>query len=51
MQSDNGSGCIARKFLLVLKENGLSKRRVLPQILQQQGNSAVESGFKLEGAA
>ena len=37
MQSDNGSGYIAREFLLVLKENGLSQHRIKPHCPEENG--------------
>jgi len=37
IQSDNGSGYIAREFLLVLKENGLSQHRIKPHCPEENG--------------
>ena len=37
IQSDNGSGYIAREFLLVLKENGLSQHRIKPHCPEVNG--------------
>ena len=37
IQSDNGSGYIAREFLLVLKENGLSQHRIRPHCPEENG--------------
>ena len=37
MQSDNGSGYIAREFLTVLKENGLSQHRIKPHCPEENG--------------
>jgi putative transposase len=37
IQSDNGSGYIAREFLLVLKENGLGHHRIKPHCPEENG--------------
>lgn len=37
IQSDNGSGYIAREFLLVLKEKGLSQHRIKPHCPEENG--------------
>ena len=37
IQSDNGSGYIAREFLQVLKENGLSQHRIKPHCPEENG--------------
>ncbi len=37
IQSDNGSGYIAREFLLVLKENGLGHHRITPHCPEENG--------------
>jgi transposase InsO family protein len=37
MQSDNGSGYIAREFLQVLKENGLGHHRIKPHCPEENG--------------
>jgi transposase InsO family protein len=37
MQSDNGSGYIAREFMTVLKENGLSQHRIKPHCPEENG--------------
>jgi transposase InsO family protein len=37
IQSDNGSGYIAREFLVVLKENGLGHHRIKPHCPEENG--------------
>lgn len=37
IQSDNGSGYIAREFLVVLKEKGLSQHRIKPHCPEENG--------------
>src|SRR5262249_32273897 len=37
VQSDNGSGYIAREFLLVLKEHGLGHHRITPHCPEENG--------------
>ncbi len=54
MQSDNGSGYIAREFLLVLKEHGLGHHRIRPHCPEENG--VIERSFRtlreaLEGEA
>jgi len=54
MQSDNGSGFIAREFLLVLQEHGLGHHRIRPHCPEENG--VIERSFRtlreaLEGEA
>jgi putative transposase len=44
MQSDNGSGYIAREFLLVLKEHGLGHHRIRPHCPEENG--VIERSFR-----
>jgi transposase InsO family protein len=44
MQSDNGSGFIAREFLLVLKEHGLGHHRIKPHCPEENG--VIERSFR-----
>jgi transposase InsO family protein len=44
MQSDNGSGFIAREFLLVLKEHGLGHHRIRPHCPEENG--VIERSFR-----
>ena len=37
MQSDNGSGIIAREFVVVLKEHGLGHHRIKPHCPEENG--------------
>jgi transposase InsO family protein len=40
MQSDNGSGYIAREFLAVLAEHGLGHHRIRPHCPEENGDGA-----------
>jgi putative transposase len=44
LQSDNGSGFIAREFLLVLKEHGLGHHRIKPHCPEENG--VIERSFR-----
>lgn len=44
MQSDNGSGFIAREFLLVLQEHGLGHHRIRPHCPEENG--VIERSFR-----
>jgi transposase InsO family protein len=44
MPLDNGSSCIAREFLLVLKEHGLGHHRIRPHC--PEGNGVIERSFR-----
>jgi putative transposase len=44
VQSDNGSGYIAREFLLVLKEHGLGHHRIRPHCPEENG--VIERSFR-----
>ena len=44
LQSDNGSGFIAREFLLVLKEHGLGHHRIRPHCPEENG--VIERSFR-----
>jgi putative transposase len=44
MQSDNGSGFIAREFLLVLQEHGLGHHRIKPHCPEENG--VIERSFR-----
>jgi len=44
IQSDNGSGYIAREFLLVLKENGLGHHRIRPHCPEENG--VIERAYR-----
>jgi putative transposase len=44
MQSDNGSGYIAREFLVVLKENGLGHHRITPHCPEENG--VIERAYR-----
>jgi putative transposase len=44
IQSDNGSGYIAREFLLVLKEHGLGHHRIKPHCPEENG--VIERSFR-----
>ena len=44
LQSDNGSGFIAREFLLVLKEHGLGHHRIKPHCPEENGG--IERSFR-----
>jgi len=44
MQSDNGSGYIAREFLVVLQENGLGHHRIRPHCPEENG--VIERAYR-----
>jgi transposase InsO family protein len=44
MQSDNGSGIIAREFVVVLKEHGLGHHRIKPHCPEENGG--IEGPFR-----